>query len=497
MVLQNIEIDESLSDLFKKMEISLKDGKALVPIKKGWGVDFKTRFASGEPKDIDEDEVINYIISDGMVSQLILNNAKMIVAYGYDFDMSYPNEIDENDKRILDLFKIWSEFVNLDMIIMYIYVCGIIFGNFYAEKVYDKRGGKLSTNSWGIKSIKILDPRTIKAERSEDGRYIKYYQHPKAGLVTPRTLKNSPKTVILDPAQIIHIKFDDYINKTYGISRAYSLLDLIDMKRGVIIDAINIAQRRGSPFIVWKIGSEDKIMPLELFKAYAQNISNQMIDLTENDLVVPAIVNFDIVSGSDNAVDFIPLINMINKEIAIALGIPDIFFSEGEKSTGGSEVKQELWIRSIKSFQNFIGNELRKKLFIDLVYPPIKFPNGRIKSAIDDLSPIDFFSVPKITWKVIESVSDHRLRLREFAQFGILSEEEIRKEINKRGKISDEDYPATIKVKMRELDLKEQELKLKEKEMKRMEKMGFNPMANNPNQPQTQPNNKGDNQQNK
>lgn len=449
--------DEVTNDYIKMF----KEGKAIVPIRKvSMPLGQYKRDNRGEPKEVSEAELYKYWKADGTVQQSFSASADMMVAYGYDFDLPKPmlDKLEDDDESMLHRMDLWRHYIKLDAIKRYAVISGKIFGNFYAEKVYDKNGGKLTDESWGVKKLKVLDPRTVFVDRASDGNVKMYYQHPRADQLQPRSIIRSNRSIRIPPAQMIHIKFDDIMNKTYGHSRLFSMLDTIDMKIGLKSDAVAIAQRRGSPFLVWSIGSEDKIFPPTLIQEIRIDLENQLLDVTDNDVFVPGFIKVEVVGGdSDAGVSLIPLIDFMNKEIAIASGVPDIIFASSTASGESAKAKEELWMRQIKALQHFIGDEFRNQLYVDLIFPPKMKEVGNNKtwiSQFDLLTPKMYEEIPFDKWKVIESVADSRLRMESMANTGFVGEKEGRKELGFRGELEDDDHVVANKVKLKDAETK-------------------------------------------
>lgn len=458
--IQYVEMDKDVHTSYKQL---FREGKAIVPIKK---VGIPTRGMldeRGELKEVSETELYNYFRADSVTQQTFSVRADTAIAYGYNFDLPTPLDIPLNDKQKKDLhyMELWRSYVKLDTIKKYAIISGLIFGNFYAEKIYDNRGMKLSGKSWGIKRLKVLDPRTIFVDRAPDGKVINYYQHPKADQIQPRSVKRSNKSIKIPPAQMVHIKFDDVINKTYGMPRLYAMLDTIDMKLGVKADAVQIAQRRASPFLVWSVGAEDKIFPPDLIAEIKAGLEAQLLDVTENDVFVPGFIKVEAIGGDNNAgVDLIPLIEFLNKEIVVGGGVADIILAGSVASGESAKAKQEIFTRQIMALQHFIGNEFRNQVYFDLFFPPEKKTQGNNsfwKSKFEELTPDDYETIPYDKWNIIESVSDHRLRLGELSQSGLIGESEGRKQQGLRGKIPDDDQVLPNRVKLKEADAKEKQ----------------------------------------
>ena len=453
--LKNVDISTQSNNEFDEYVKLFRDGKAIVPMKKFTSIFDKFRNNNkGEPKSVSYDELYRYYLADGAIKQSFQSVADMVIAYGSDFDLPLPlsKSLSQEQKDFLHLMDLWASYVKLDTIKKMAIISGLIFGDFFAEKVYDERnGGRLSNNSWGIKRIKVIDPRTIYIDRAPDGTVRNYYQHPRADQIQPRSIMRSKKSIRIPPAQMIHIKFGDVINETYGKSKLFSLLDTIDMKIGLMSDAVSIAQKRASPFLVWSLGTEDKVFPAPLLEEIRADLENQMLDVTENDVFVPGFIKVEVVGGDNNAgVDLIPLIEHMNKEIAIAAGVPDIMFAGSVASGESAKAKEELWMRQTKSLQTFLGEQFRNQIYLDLVYPPVKRMSGNNAiwvSRINELTPSDYEKVPYDKWHIIESVADQRLRLKEMSAAGLIAKDEGRLQMKLRGELKDDDLPLPVRAK--------------------------------------------------
>ena len=434
-----------------------KEGKAIVPISKLMSAsNFGRRDARGEAKKTNAYELWNYWLADGTVQQGFGVKADLTMAYGFTFDLPKPMTaiLDEDDTMFLDRCELWRHYVGLDTKQKNSIIGLFIFGDYFAEKVYDQKG-KLSEDSWGIKAIKVLDPRTIYIHRLIDGTVKMYYQHPKASDMQPRSIIRSNRSIAIPPAQMIHIKLDDIINQTYGNSKLYSILDTIDMKLGLKNDAVAIAQRRASPFLVWSIGSDDKIYPPTLIAEIRNDLEGQLFDTTDSDVFVPGFIKVETIAGDNSAGEnLLPLIDFMNKEIANASGIPDIVLAGGGSASGESAaIKNEILTRQVKSLQMTIGDEWRNQCYKDLLFPPIKNKKTGVVIATE-IVPKDYRKIPFNKWGVIESVADNRLRMESLSNSAFVGEEEGRGQLGLRGKLGDEDHTVPNRVKLKDAESK-------------------------------------------
>lgn len=441
----------------QKFELTEDWGKALVPVKKLYERP-STRFEKkGEMKDHNWNEFLQYFIADSTARYCFNIYSMLIYAYGYQFDMAKPieEELDEKEKKFIDFLNYsWKDWVNLNNQLTILYTNGGVFGNYFAEIVYDQDG--IFPSGWGVDKIKHLDPRTVLVDRDKKGKIKAYYQHPEMDKILQSSVKRSPRSIRLDPVQMIHIKFSDFLNKTYGVSQILTLLDTIDMKMGLKGDAVTISQRYASPFLVWSIGSEDKIFPNNVIRD-AKNLVESQFDPNNSDIFAPGFIKVQAIGmeGASAGADLLPLIQYLDEEIAAGLGVPDIFIG-GNSSSEAAQAKMEIFVRQIKAIQQFIATELRNQLFTKLVKVPVmtETAGGKKKWSMDRLSPSDYVKVPVLRFNSIETIADMRLKIESLTKAGVLGGSEIRKEQGMRGKVQDDDLTPENRAKLKDSETK-------------------------------------------
>jgi hypothetical protein len=440
----------------QKFELSENYGKALVPVKKLYDRP-STRFnKKGEAKDHDLNEFWGYFLADSTTRYCYSITSNLIFAYGYQFDMAKPieEELDIHEQKYINFLNYnWKDKVNLNNQLGIIQTNGGVFGDYYAEIVYDERGAY--PQGWGVQKIKHLDPRTVHSDRTAKGRVNAYYQHPNLTSILPSSIKRSPRSVRLGTPQMIHIKYSDFLNKTYGISQILTLLDTIDMKMGLKGDAVTIAQRYASPFLVWSIGSADRIFPNNVILE-AKNLIESQFSPNNSDIFAPGFINVKPIGmdGANAGTQLLPLIQYLDEEIAAGLGVPDIFIG-GNSSSEAAQAKMEIFVRQIKAYQQFIATELRNQLFVNLVYPPEnKGTKTTPKWVIRDLTPQEYEKVPILRFNAIETIADMRLKIKSMTDAGVIGSSEIRKEQGLRGKVNDDDHTPANQAKLKDTETK-------------------------------------------
>lgn len=452
----NLQLTEEVSFNFSKHE-----GKSKVDSKRSVGVgDRFSQSLRGERHKENLNENYNYIMADPVARFCYTFFAQMTTAYGNRFDLPLPLETDlsEDQKNFIHFLESsWKDFVGFNQQQVIATFNLFAFGNYYAEIVFDD--DSFEDGGWGIYKIKHIDPRTIYADRDESGRYVAYYQHPKALQIQPRSIKKSKLSTKLHPRQIIHIKLDDFLNSTYGISKTFSILDSIDMKVGAKGDTASIIKNRASPFLVWSIGSENMILSSKVLKEVYDLIDAQLGSNTDSDVFVPGLVKVEAVGtdGSDDAKNILPFIEFMNDEIGAVLGLPDILVGKSTASGESASAKIEAFTRVLKNWQQFLATEFRNKLFCYFIKEPFvairnENTNNVRRSFFDTyyISPKDYAEVPVIIPNTIESVADMRLRIGEMLDRGAMGVSEARNQTNIRGKIKDDDLNAENKKRLEE-----------------------------------------------
>ena len=442
----------------ERVELAEDFGKAILPMKKVLGRAV-TRFdQKGETKEADWNELYRYYLADPTARYCFSIYDMLTYAYGYTFDLtkSMDAELEEGEKQFIHfLEKDWKDYVHLNKQLSIIEKQGMLFGNYFAEIIYDVG---TYPEGWGIKGIKHLDPRTVYVDRSSKGKILAYYQHPAKDRMLPRSIKRSNRAIRLDPTQIIHIKFDDFLNKTYGHSLMVSILDTIDMKLGLKGDAVTIAQRYASPFLVWSVGSEDRIFPNAIIEA-AKDLVESQLDGVNTDVFAPGFIKVEAIgqNNGQSGVTLIPLIEMLNVDIASGLGVPDIFIGGGGASQA-ADAKMEIFTRQVKARQQYMATELRNQLFAKMVFPPkVTTVSGKKRWTEQELTPKMYQKVPMMKHNVIESVSDMRLRIEALAKTGSVGVDELRRADGRRGTVPDEQLTPENRAKVAEIEIKKEQ----------------------------------------
>jgi len=345
--------------------------------------------------------------------------AHLVVSYGFFFGYLFKNKkLSKKQKTRLEMMTDWGSYVKLHDVFIAAVMDMLIFGNAFIEKIYDEAG--FDDDRWGIKELKIVHPATMYIERDESGEVLAFWQR----LTT--------------------------MGSTYGTSSLMPLIYTINIKLGMKEDMAYLIQRWAEPFIAWLIGNENyqSISPNHI------NLVKQILETQANDknVALPWYVNpVPIVVGNET-MDMSKYLEFANSELLKGLGIPDIILgSSAGGREAGAEARMESFIRLLKVFQSSLSNTFRKECLADLIY----YPNpdrqsadkaGRYRSKTNlYIPPSRWENVPTVKWRLIESISDLRLRLEALINAGILAVKEGRVELGYSELLSEEDLnPANL-----------------------------------------------------
>lgn len=422
----NIIHKENTYNTYK--EYFRKNGKAFVPIQPNQSVisrNRKKRFM-GERKLYDWEIFHRALLAEPMIFRSLILKARYITAYGYKYTYNRRRmlNLNKNEDDILDFFYDWDEYISMTSKLFSIYVCCSLYGNAFIEKVYDERG--YNGGGWGIKDLKVIHPVSMYVERGDRGEIIRYWQKPPnyhgKNLETIRKMGGMP----IPPNRIVHFKWNDFVNKTYGMSDLRPLIDTISMKVGMREDASIMVQQRANPIITWYVGDLDHPVASKVVSAISQYIA--VVADGSNDVVLPGFVKGDVLSTGDKMPNINDYISMFSSEIVKGIGVPEVLLGEGNETTEATaSVQMESFYGEIRYIQNAFSDKLRREVFVDIINPPTRNRSDRIGS--DDNIEIDrklFRKLPSIKFDPILSALDKINSAIKLYKEGILSIDEAR-----------------------------------------------------------------------
>jgi len=463
-------------------------GKALVPIYPTTSLSRKLRdrIRTGERREDNIDIYEKAVFAEPMMWRSVLLIAKWAVSWGYTFGfINKFTKRKKNDKetmKILEFYTNWAEYVYLTWNTFRIVVSMIIYGDAFVEKIYDDNGSKLSGGKgWGIRHLKPLHTATIGIERDEYGRVKMYWQKPPSYM--GRNIEKIKKFggIPLDPATIIHYKWNDFRNKTYGISDLKASVDAISMKVGIREDAAIMVQQRSNPVVAWLVGDIENPPPAGFLSAAANYLSVNAEG--SNDFVLPGFMKPEVIGTGQQMPDLTTYIKLFSSELVKAIGVPEVLLGEGSETTEATaNIQIQSFVGDIMYLQNYINDKNRREMLRDIIDPPNREREDRRK--IRDREYIDydtFIKIPSIISNPILSIEKRMQLAGEAYDKGILTTEEVRERYGELAVVDPKnlapaikEIEANIKNAARDLDIRVQEMesgeKMAEKQMKSQEK---------------------------
>jgi len=376
----------------------------------------------------------------------VLFRAVNVIAYlcvSYGFYFGYPfikKKISKKEESILELITEWANYVNLHKVFVAVIMDLLIFGNAFIEKIYDKE--PLSENGWGIEELKILHPTTVYIDRAETGEIKAYYQRTSTLANTYgtslETLSFKPKKddIKIYPEHMIHIDWNNFTNATYGSSTLMPLMDTLNMKLGMKEDLAYLVQRWAEPFIAWLVGNE----AYQTVSTNHLNLVKTILDTQAEDknVALPWYVEPKPIVMGNETMDITNYLVYVNTEILKGIGVPNILLGEsagGTSRQSTAEYLMESFVRFLKTIQTHLTNVFRRKCFPDLIFYPkpdkaSADEAGKYRSTGNlKIKPKQWKKIPTLKWRVIEKVSDMRLRLEALLNAGVIDVEEAREEL--------------------------------------------------------------------
>lgn len=329
--------------------------------------------------------------------------------------------MDEERELLLD----WTEYISFHGILHDVVRHLMIWGNCFIEVVKD--------DSWGVSELKLLDPDSMYVYASETGDIIGYIQHPKSKRWRgENTLKDYqrkkgrrqrrwkqevvdsyPKAIVFDPDEIIHVKWNDMPDSYYGVSTIEPMMRTLTTYIGMLQDISVMIRRYGSPMIVWKLGTPEMPADKKMMKDFQKGMDQRNIG---TDPVVPGIVEWDVVSAGERAMDIEPYVRSLRDDMFAGIAVPEIVL--GGTSSGaraGSETQLEAFSRKISEIQKLIEDLCKNQIF-----PRV------LGLGIKPFTRAEWVSIPNLIFNPPETTEQKYLRISTLMSNNLVTIEEAR-----------------------------------------------------------------------
>jgi len=471
--LSKMNIEDADLSVENVYQLLFREGKSIVAPKKR----FVVSKLKGERKKENWLLLEKAYMADPIVFRAINIIADLTVSYGFYFDYPYTNaDLNKREEEFVTKLTEWSEYVDLSSVIRNALVDLVIFGNAFIEKVYN--------DDWGISNLKIIHPATMFVDRDDDGTVKAYYQRP-SGFDTNTYSSLVPfismeRDIKLYPENVIHLKWNNPTNATYGTSGLLTLIDSINIKLGMKEDMSYLVQRWAEPFVAWLVGNEKFSNVSVPMINKVRNIINKQSE--DKNMALPWYVEPKPIAVGNETMDVSTYLAFMNDEIIKGLGVPDVILGSG--GSGGrqasAEVKFEAFVRFLRSLQIYVSNIFRRYCFTDIVIP-LDTDKGsgdvgsfRATSNLE-ISYKDWKKIPSLRWRPIESIADQRLRIDALTKAGVLDLEKARKELNLRPTANEKQFSPENRERLANEALRLSQAKMSEEQRKNPKKFQSSP----------------------
>lgn len=226
-------------------------------------------------------------------------------------------------------------------------------GDSFAEIIRDTAGRLIN--------IKPLNPSTVTIVTNSSGIIIRYEQITGSG-------KNKNKQTF-SPKDIFHLCWNRLGDEIHGISTIEKIERIILMRNEALEDFKTVAHRNVAPINIWEIDSED-LTEINNFKSKVDNAYKNR----ENLLITKGSAELkDRLSlPSNQTLDVIPWIKMLNDFFITAEGVPSVVLGSGKENTEAStKIEYLSFQQMVEHNQLFIEENVLSQLGIEI---ELEFP---------------------------------------------------------------------------------------------------------------------------
>jgi len=415
--------------------------------------------------------------SEPGLSQSLNMNSEVPVAYGSYFAYEpIPREFKTaaNPPFVppsVEYWNRWAEFVQFKHFQRQFIHSLIGTGNMWAEKVYDRSG--MVKKGWGVRKLKVLSPDVMYNVVDEKGRILKFVQYSgnsdrylgKDLIITENQAKElrrratEEKTLYheIPRYKVIYCNYNAYYDDSpYGFGRSVPNVAYARSKIGLQKKILRIVENASISMVVFTYGNENfMVSGKSATKTFANIKGKQHLKF----VLLPFTFQPKEVELGKNVANFEGYLKYFQQELMIGAGLPPFYFGMG---TGESaKIQMELLVRQFMFTQQIFSDVCKSQLFAECV---LGDPSKTKKIMTDDpkqypyMRPSTFVLLPTLRHNTIESVADRRLRHDTYGKLGLLSNKEMRSEIDRYGSTDMNDLTPSLKLEQRRLDIEEKKI---------------------------------------
>ena len=379
--------------------------------------------------------------------------SEILVAYGYSFN--YPSARKSTSATLprqapVEQWEEWARYVNLDHVLRQAAHSLLLTGNVWIEKIYDTSG--FNKGGWGVRKLRVLSPDTMHNVVDEHGTiqfFLQTMHNTDRRILTPedarKIMKNTDNSIKIDRHRIVYMNYNAYYDNTvYGWGAVVPLLRYAKSKLGVQKRALRIIENHATSFTLFRYGSKEHMVMGAKAEKFMEQLKKR--GAYPKYVVLPWYFEVEPVQTEGNLSSIAEYMQYFRDEELTGIGLPPVLTGKGGSSEG-AQIQLEILVRQTKYLQNVMGNELRRQLFPEVVFgDPAK--SNRVNtdpSMYPYLSPIVYSTlIPELRWNSIESIADMRLRHDVYAKHGLMSVQEIRKEVGYSGNVARSSLPPLV-----------------------------------------------------
>jgi hypothetical protein len=433
-------------------------------------------------------------------------NLKSELSSGYGYRFRYPDLPPELSVKSpitrlsIPYWNLWAKFVNYDHSLRQQIHSNYGMGNVWTEKIYDKAG--MNNRGWGIRKLIVRSPDTMYNVVDGKGNILYFVQ---SAIETDRvfgsnfTIRHDKMNDFTSKLKQKHTDFDKtrdllkiprhkimyynynafYDDTVYGFGAGVPLVSYARSKIGIQKRILRLIDNASSSLLVFKYGDKDFMVSgkaankifgkIKTRKALKMVLLPWYFDVEEKEL-------------GKNMGNFEPYMQYFANQESNGIGIPPFATGRGG-SAEGATLQMELLVRQLMYMQKVIANHQATQLFpevivgdptrsrhiptqsVEEVEKILKESKDKhvISSIYPYIAPNVFMNIPSLSWNIMETIQDKRLRHEVYLRNGVVSEEEVREELDYSGTVADEKQNLLLRLEIEKVALEREKIKSQER----------------------------------
>lgn len=271
-----------------------------------------------------------------------------------DFIISPGFYVKSDDTRAQKIIENFIENVNFDGVLRKWIRDGLICGNGYMELAGDEKDA--------IKSIKVLNPKSMFAKRDIHGHVLQYTQYFGAGVFVGDGRQQMQTKIKFEPKEIAHFAYDCIGDNVYGLGMIFPALDTINKMLKAQADMHKILGRKANEQLHVAIGDKatGRVPTPEVISAFGQKMQ-YMNEKTE--WVTDCFVDMKVLSFGNVSDKFMGVLENDFDLIFFSFQVPEVLMGRGSIPEGLATVQMEAFMMRIQSIQAELERIIETQIF--------------------------------------------------------------------------------------------------------------------------------------